>query len=300
MCGGGRPGTSRDRASSVSVVGRRLVRHRPLLDARGRPGVLRPRHRRRDQRLSRPAGGRLPLVLTPDRRRLRRGRVRVGPRRVPGRRGGRRARRAVVRLPAQRDRAHRRTGRSRVRQLPRSAAAPVASAGRLVRYADRLRPLARSAVVPVRHPSGVWNVPQTYLFAPATRARHVPIGLWARRPIARMRLAARERSLFHLWFHPYNVTAAPDRAGPRAGGDLPGRGASARCGSPRHPHHGRLGRPPRGQPDRRGITPRRSCRRHPRSIERPTRRRTRWTCQRHHRAATSRRTAADGRGSSRS
>jgi peptidoglycan/xylan/chitin deacetylase (PgdA/CDA1 family) len=93
-----------------------------------------------------------------------------------------------------------------------SATAAVASAGRLVRYADRLRPLARSAVVPVRHPSGVWNVPQTYLFAPASRARHVPIGLWARRPIARMRLAARERSLFHLWFHPYNVTAAPDRA----------------------------------------------------------------------------------------
>jgi hypothetical protein len=27
-----------------------------------------------------------------------------------------------------------------------------------------------------------------------------------------MRLAARERSLFHLWFHPYNVTAAPARA----------------------------------------------------------------------------------------
>ena len=93
-----------------------------------------------------------------------------------------------------------------------SATAPVATAGRLVRYADRLRPLARSAVVPARHPSGVWNVPQTYLFAPATRARHVPVGLWARRPIARMRLAARERSLFHLWFHPYNVTAAPDRA----------------------------------------------------------------------------------------
>jgi peptidoglycan/xylan/chitin deacetylase (PgdA/CDA1 family) len=93
-----------------------------------------------------------------------------------------------------------------------SAEPSAAPAGRLVRYADRLRPLARSAVVPIRHPSGVWNVPQTYLFAPATRARHLPVGLWAHRPVARMRLAARERSLFHLWFHPYNVTAAPDRA----------------------------------------------------------------------------------------
>ena len=86
------------------------------------------------------------------------------------------------------------------------------SGGRVLRVADRVRPLGRSAARPERHPSGVWNLPQTYLFAPATRARRVPVGLWTRRPLARMRLAARERSLFHLWFHPYNVTAAPDRA----------------------------------------------------------------------------------------
>jgi len=40
-----------------------------------------------------------------------------------------------------------------------SAASAIASAGRLVRYADRVRPLASSAVVPIRHSSGVWNVP---------------------------------------------------------------------------------------------------------------------------------------------
>ncbi len=91
----------------------------------------------------------------------------------------------------------------------RAATAPM---GRLVRAVDRVWPLARSATLPVREPSGVWNVPQTYLFAPATKARHVPIGLWARRARARLRLAARERSLFHLWFHPYNVTDAPERA----------------------------------------------------------------------------------------
>jgi hypothetical protein len=58
----------------------------------------------------------------------------------------------------------------------------------------------------------VWNVPQTYLFAPATARRRLPPALWARRPIGRLRQAARERSLFHLWFHPYNLTADPDRA----------------------------------------------------------------------------------------
>jgi peptidoglycan/xylan/chitin deacetylase (PgdA/CDA1 family) len=76
---------------------------------------------------------------------------------------------------------------------------------------DRVRPLAGSAVLPVRDPSGVWNVPQTYLFAPATARRRLPPALWARRPIGRLRQAARERSLCHLWFHPYNLTAAPDR-----------------------------------------------------------------------------------------
>ena len=77
---------------------------------------------------------------------------------------------------------------------------------------DRLRPLAGSAVSPARHGSGVWNLPQTYLFAPATAGRRLPPALWCRRPLARLRQAARHRSLFHLWFHPYNVTADPGRA----------------------------------------------------------------------------------------
>jgi hypothetical protein len=82
----------------------------------------------------------------------------------------------------------------------------------MLQLVDRFRPLAGSAVHPARHASGVWDLPQTFLFAPATHAARVPISLWTRRPIARLRLAARERSLFHLWFHPYNVTADPPRA----------------------------------------------------------------------------------------
>ena len=54
----------------------------------------------------------------------------------------------------------------------RSATAPM---GRVARTVDRIRPLTRSAVRPVREPSGVWNLPQTYLFAPATRGRRVPV-----------------------------------------------------------------------------------------------------------------------------
>jgi hypothetical protein len=82
---------------------------------------------------------------------------------------------------------------------------------RALGLADKLRPLAGSAVHPAPGAGGVWNVPQTYLFAPAAASR-LPVGQWARRPVARLRQAARHRSLFHLWFHPYNVTAAPERA----------------------------------------------------------------------------------------
>jgi peptidoglycan/xylan/chitin deacetylase (PgdA/CDA1 family) len=83
---------------------------------------------------------------------------------------------------------------------------------RALSLVDKLRPLPGSATLPARHGSGVWNVPQTYLFAPATTGRRLPPALWARRPRARLRQAARDRSLFHLWFHPYNVTADPERA----------------------------------------------------------------------------------------
>ncbi|MGH9210718.1 MAG: hypothetical protein ACRD2C_08545 [Acidimicrobiales bacterium] len=77
---------------------------------------------------------------------------------------------------------------------------------------DCMRPSAGSAVVPTREASGLWNIPQTYIFAPASSRRRLPPALWVRQPLVRLRQAARERSLFHLWFHPYNVTAAPERA----------------------------------------------------------------------------------------
>jgi peptidoglycan/xylan/chitin deacetylase (PgdA/CDA1 family) len=71
---------------------------------------------------------------------------------------------------------------------------------------------ARHAVHPLRAAGGVWNIPQTFLFAPATHLHRLPTALWARVPIRRMRQAARRGSLFHLWLHPYNITADPPRA----------------------------------------------------------------------------------------
>jgi len=83
---------------------------------------------------------------------------------------------------------------------------------RMATTVDRLRPLSGSAVRPVCEPSGIWNLPQTYYFAPASTRRRTPPGLWSRPARARLRQAVRHRTLFHLWFHPADITANPTRA----------------------------------------------------------------------------------------
>jgi hypothetical protein len=80
---------------------------------------------------------------------------------------------------------------------------------RALRLADRVYPLRGSAALPERHESGVWNIPQCYyLFGPTSHRRVLPT-LHTRRPVARMRQAARHRSVFHLWFHPHNIVDEP-------------------------------------------------------------------------------------------
>jgi len=80
---------------------------------------------------------------------------------------------------------------------------------RVLRMVDRVYPLRGSAARPVRHTSGVWNIPQSYyLFGPITSRRWLPT-LHNHRPIARLRQAARHRSVFHMWFHPHNIIATP-------------------------------------------------------------------------------------------
>src|SRR5262249_1181468 len=50
---------------------------------------------------------------------------------------------------------------------------------------------------------GVWDVPGTFLFNPADRAR---LGPWLWQAKRRLRQAARHGSLVHLWFHPQNIS----------------------------------------------------------------------------------------------
>lgn len=83
---------------------------------------------------------------------------------------------------------------------------------RLCQLLDRVHPLPGSAVLPALHDDSLVNVAQTYLFAPESRSQRLPTALSVRPAVARVRQAAREGSLFHLWFHPYNITATPERA----------------------------------------------------------------------------------------
>jgi len=83
--------------------------------------------------------------------------------------------------------------------------------GATARALDRARPRPGSAVFPERV-SGMWNIPETNFFGPSKRPRWMPMRLWIRRQLVRLDLAARTRSLYHLWFHPQDLLVEPSLA----------------------------------------------------------------------------------------
>ena len=83
--------------------------------------------------------------------------------------------------------------------------------GVVARAIDRARPRPGSAVFPERV-SGMWNLPETNFFGPSKRARWMPVAVWTSRQVRRLDLAARTRSLYHLWLHPEDLLAEPELA----------------------------------------------------------------------------------------
>lgn len=78
---------------------------------------------------------------------------------------------------------------------------------RVRQVADTIRPSRSTAVRPLRQ-HGVWNLPATYLHD-VGRPNRYPLRIaQARR---RIRQAAEQQSLFHLWFHPHNVQHETER-----------------------------------------------------------------------------------------
>lgn len=84
-------------------------------------------------------------------------------------------------------------------------------AGMAARAIDRLSPRAGSAVFPERV-GALWNLPATNFYGPWRRRRWLPFGSWVDRQIRRLEIAARTRSLYHLWFHPQDLLVDTDLA----------------------------------------------------------------------------------------
>lgn len=76
-----------------------------------------------------------------------------------------------------------------------------------LRWSTPMRPLTAQ---PSRC-AGLWNFPATsYYLHRDGLARRIPIELRVRRALSGIRTAAVERSLFHLYFHPFNLATDPE------------------------------------------------------------------------------------------
>lgn len=78
--------------------------------------------------------------------------------------------------------------------------------GRCAHLADVFTAAAPPTVLPILDPSGLWNVPGSMIYFPSHGLRGlVPMWLRVKRAIKGLEAAAREKRIFHLWFHPTNL-----------------------------------------------------------------------------------------------
>ncbi len=71
----------------------------------------------------------------------------------------------------------------------------------------------RLAVFPQWENEGIWNFPATYFFHTGSgRISNLPAPIGALAVTRRVREAVKARGLFHLWFHPHNLTEKPHKS----------------------------------------------------------------------------------------
>lgn len=83
-------------------------------------------------------------------------------------------------------------------------------AGRVARYADACLPLSGARTVRERRHGSLVNVPASMFLYPWSARRRALLGLRLARIQAAMSTAARQGSVFHLWWHPHNFGAHLD------------------------------------------------------------------------------------------
>jgi peptidoglycan/xylan/chitin deacetylase (PgdA/CDA1 family) len=78
---------------------------------------------------------------------------------------------------------------------------------RAMRLLDVLRAAEPPTVLPQKTESGVWNIPGSAIYFPMHGFRkHIPLNLRTRRAIKGLNAAAKKKRIFHLWFHPTNLS----------------------------------------------------------------------------------------------
>ncbi|HEY7409743.1 MAG TPA: polysaccharide deacetylase family protein [Vicinamibacteria bacterium] len=82
---------------------------------------------------------------------------------------------------------------------------------RLAHLWDVVRAAEPPTVLPERVDGTLWNVPGSMIYFPAHGVRRLlPVSRRALRALRGLEAAARERRVFHLWFHPTNLADATD------------------------------------------------------------------------------------------
>ena len=85
-------------------------------------------------------------------------------------------------------------------------------AKRLGHLADVLTARRPPVVSPVAVDGRPWNIPGSMLYFPMHgRRRYIPLSVRVRRAEKGLTRAARERKIFHLWFHPTNLADESER-----------------------------------------------------------------------------------------
>jgi hypothetical protein len=76
---------------------------------------------------------------------------------------------------------------------------------------DNLLPITPPVVLPKRE-NNIWNLPASYFYPPADRWWGLlPVSSRVGKARQGLREAAKQRGIFHLWFHPFNLASNPNR-----------------------------------------------------------------------------------------
>jgi peptidoglycan/xylan/chitin deacetylase (PgdA/CDA1 family) len=83
---------------------------------------------------------------------------------------------------------------------------------RLAHLFDVLTAKTPPVVMPEKDATGLWNIPGSAIYFPMHgKRRYLPMPVRTRRAVKGLNRAAREKRIFHFWFHPTNMADRADK-----------------------------------------------------------------------------------------